>query len=192
MEGSAGKINQSLQQALDSAGNVTALNASLLEKMQEIAASTPVVSEQLSAAIAKLQAQNQENQTLLNSLSTANTSIKNALDTTSQTRQDISSLTQQSIDGLHSFRTTLDENLLPQLNATLDTFSSLTGELTGILNGVPATSEQLRGILTQRTERYKRCPFYRFRPAWNCADGSECHYQFGYFPDAPFSGRNEC
>lgn len=109
-------------QALDSAGNVTALNASLLEKMQEIAASTPVVSEQLSAAIAKLQAQNQENQTLLNSLSTANTSIKNALDTTSQTRQDISSLTQQSIDGLHSFRTTLDENLLPQLNATLVTF----------------------------------------------------------------------
>lgn len=78
LEGSAGKINQSLQQALDSAGNVTALNASLLEKMQEIAASTPVVSEQLSAAIAKLQAQNQENQTLLNSLSTANTSIKNA------------------------------------------------------------------------------------------------------------------
>lgn len=149
LEGSAGKINQSLQQALDSAGNVTALNASLLEKMQEIAASTPVVSEQLSAAIAKLQTQNQENQTLLNSLSTANTSIKNALDTTSQTRQDISSLTQQSIDGLHSFRTTLDENLLPQLNATLDTFSSLTGELTGILNGVPATSEQLKGILTQ-------------------------------------------
>ncbi len=120
LEGSAGKINQSLQQALDSAGNVTALNASLLEKMQEIAASTPpVVSEQLSAAIAKLQTQNQENQTLLNSLSTANTSIKNALDTTSQTRQDISSLTQQSIDGLHSFRTTLDENLLPtaQCNA---------------------------------------------------------------------------
>lgn len=164
--------------------------------MQEIAASTPVVSEQLSAAIAKLQAQNQENQTLLNSLSTANTSIKNALNTTSQTRQDISSLTQQSIDGLHSFRTTLDENLLPQLNATLDTFSSLTGELTGILNGVPATSEQLRGILTQldswsdrysqRTERYKRCPFYRFRPAWNCADGSECHYQFSYFPGRSF------
>lgn len=96
-------------------------------------------------AIAKLQAQNQENQTLLNSLSTANTSIKNALNTTSQTRQDISSLTQQSIDGLHSFRTTLDENLLPQLNATLDTFSSLTGELTGILNGVPATSDAAQG-----------------------------------------------
>ena len=32
LEGSAGKINQSLQQALDSAGNVTALNASLLAK----------------------------------------------------------------------------------------------------------------------------------------------------------------
>lgn len=36
-----------------------------------------------------------------------------------------------------------------QLNQTLDTFSSLTGELTGLLNGVPSTSEQLKAVLNQ-------------------------------------------
>ena len=41
------------------------------------------------------------------------------------------------------------QNVIPELDKTLDTFSSLTGELSGLLNGVPTASEQFQSVFNQ-------------------------------------------
>lgn len=146
----AGKVNTSVSDALGYADSVNDLNARILANMQDLINRFPgSISSQISANIATLQAQNQSNQELITSLQTGNNGIKDALDTTTATQEQLASLTKESINNLHTFRSTLDQNILPQLSQTLDTFSSLTGEVEGMLNGVPATSKQLNDMLDQ-------------------------------------------
>ena len=51
------------------------------------------------------------------------------LDTTTATQEQLAALTKENIDNLHTFRSSLDQNILPLLNQTLDTFSTLTGQV---------------------------------------------------------------
>ena len=158
LETKAGKINTTVGDALDAVNTVVDLNAEILNNLQdlsdkigdevdgEIAAG---IIDRLNENLARLRDQNDRNKELVVNLTEGNEGIGDAITTTSDTRKQIASVTSDSIDGLHSFRTALDTNVLPQLNQTLDTFSSLTGELTGLLNGVPSTSEQLKAVLNQ-------------------------------------------
>lgn len=146
----AGNVNTSVNSALGYANQVNELNADILEKMQNLVNQFPgTIGNQISANIATLQTQNQSNKELISSLQTGNDGIKDALDTTTATQEQIASLTKESINNLHTFRSSLDQNILPLLNQTLDTFSALTGEVEGMLNGVPATSKQLNSMLDQ-------------------------------------------
>ena len=118
--------------------------------MQELANKFPgTIGDQINAQISALQTQNQSNQELINSLQTGNNGIKDAIDTTTATQEQLTSLTKESINNLHTFRSTFDQNILPLLGQTLDTFSTLTGQVEGMLNGVPATSKQINDMLDQ-------------------------------------------
>ena len=146
----AGKINTSVSDALGYANSVNELNADILKKMQELANKFPgTIGDQINAQISALQTQNQSNQELINSLQTGNNGIKDAIDTTTATQEQLTSLTKESINNLHTFRSTFDQNILPLLGQTLDTFSTLTGQVEGLLNGVPATSKQINDMLDQ-------------------------------------------
>ena len=146
----AGKINTSVSDALGYANSVNELNADILKKMQELANKFPgTIGDQINAQISALQTQNQSNQELINSLQTGNNGIKDAIDTTTATQEQLTSLTKESINNLHTFRSTFDQNILPLLGQTLDTFSTLTGQVEGMLNGVPATSKQINDMLDQ-------------------------------------------
>ena len=146
----AGKINTSVSDALGYANSVNELNADILKKMQELANKFPgTIGDQINAQISALQTQNQSNQELINSLQTGNNGIKDAIDTTTATQEQLTSLTKESINNLHTFRSTFDQNILPLLGQTLDTFSTLTGQVEGMLNGVPATSKQINDMLNQ-------------------------------------------
>ena len=72
---------------------------------------------------------------MVDSLTAGNKGILDAISTASTSRKEIAGIASDSLDSLHTFRSTLDQNVLPQLNQTLDLFSSVTGELTGLLNG---------------------------------------------------------
>ena len=120
--------------------------------MEELSSFLP---DKITESIQKLQAQNQSNQELVNSLTAGNKGISDAISTASTSRKEIAGIASDSIDSLHTFRSTLDQNVLPQLNQTLDLFSSVTGELTGLLNGVPATADQMNGILSQLEKSLK-------------------------------------
>lgn len=146
----AGKINTSVSDALVYANSVNELNADILKKMQELANKFPgTIGDQINAQISALQTQNQSNQELINSLQTGNNGIKDAIDTTTATQEQLTSLAKESINNLHTFRSTFDQNILPLLGQTLDTFSTLTGQVEGMLNGVPATSKQINDMLDQ-------------------------------------------
>lgn len=148
----AGRINTSVSTALGYANQVNELNADILADMQDLAGQLPgIIGDQITAKISTLQAQNQRNNELISSLQTGNDGIQDALDTTTATQEQLAALTKENIDNLHTFRSSLDQNILPLLNQTLDTFSSLTGQVTGMLNGVPATSDQMNSMLDQLT-----------------------------------------
>ena len=141
---SAGEFSSSLSQAL-SDGEL------LLGKANSSASAGITDLATAAGRISTLQAQNQRNNELISSLQTGNDGIQDALDTTTATQEQLAALTKENIDNLHTFRSSLDQNILPLLNQTLDTFSSLTGQVTGMLNGVPATSDQMNSMLDQLT-----------------------------------------
>lgn len=90
----AGKINTSVSDALGYANSVNELNADILKKMQELANKFPgTIGDQINAQISALQTQNQSNQELINSLQTGNNGIKDAIDTTTATQEQLTSLT---------------------------------------------------------------------------------------------------
>ena len=152
LESKAQSVNNSIGNALDAANSVTELNGKILADLEELSSFLP---DKITESIQKLQAQNQSNQELVNSLTAGNKGISDAISTASTSRKEIAGIASDSIDSLHTFRSTLDQNVLPQLNQTLDLFSSVTGELTGLLNGVPATADQMNGILSQLEKSLK-------------------------------------
>lgn len=146
LEAKALGVNTSIGNALSAAESVTELNGKLLADLEALSAFLP---EQITAMIQKLQIQNAGNQELVSDLTAGNNGISDAISTASDSRKELAAITSESLDSLHTFRSTLDQTILPQLNQTLDVFSSVTGELSGLLKTLPASADQMNEILTQ-------------------------------------------
>ena len=158
LEAKAGKINTTVGDALDSANSVVSLNGEILNNMQDLVNQVTDevdgqiandIIDRLNSNIASLQEQNDKNQKLIDSLTVGNNSISDAISTTSTTREQLSGIASDSIGSIHAFRISMAQNVIPELDKTLDTFSSLTGELSGLLNGVPTASEQFQSVFNQ-------------------------------------------
>ena len=158
LEAKAGKINTTVGDALDSANSVVSLNGEILDNMQDLVNQVTDevdgqiandIIDRLNSNIAGLQEQNDKNQKLIDSLTVGNNSISDAISTTSTTREQLSGIASDSIGSIHAFRISMAQNVIPELDKTLDTFSSLTGELSGLLNGVPTASEQFQSVFDQ-------------------------------------------
>ena len=147
LETAARSVNGSIGNALDFANSTAALNGNILKEIGELATLSP--GSHLESAIADLQAQNAKNQELILALSAGNTGIQNAINTTASTREQLYTITCANIGNLHELRAALDENILPQLNQTLDAFSSLTGEMNGLLTTVPSSVGQIDSLSDQ-------------------------------------------
>ena len=147
LETAARSVNGSIGNALDFANSTAVLNGNILKELGELASLIP--GSDLDSAIAGLQAQNTNNQELILSLSAGNAGIQNAINTTASTREQLYTITSANIDSLHDLRAVLDKNVLPQLNKTLDAFSSLTGEMNGLLTTVPSSADQIDNLLDQ-------------------------------------------
>ena len=159
-------INGDVTNALAYADKINTTNASVIATLQQLASQLPAQSDTINSALAKLSEQNQSNQQLISSLTAGNDGISNALSTTTNTLAQLETINKANLSGIQSLRTSLDENVFPQLNQTMDIFSSLTGELNGILNGVPATTEQLNSILTQLGTSLQVLRHSRSLPLW--------------------------
>ena len=62
---------------------------------------------------------------------------------------DITKTLEKADANIAVLRAVLDKNVLPQLNKTLDAFSSLTGEMNGLLTTVPSSADQIDNLLDQ-------------------------------------------
>lgn len=145
-------VSNSIGNALSAANAVTELNGKILAHLEALSSFLP---DQIAESIQKLQAQNADNQNLIHALTSGNNGISDAVLTASDSRKELASITAESLDNLHTFRSTLDQNIVPQINQTLDLFSSVTGELSGLLNGVPSSADQMDSILAQLGESLK-------------------------------------
>ena len=103
----------------------------------------------LNSKIADLKSQNAKLQELVNSLKTGNDNIKTALNGASTARTQLSALVSQSKQSLRDYQNSMNQTLLPTLNQSLDTFSTLSGNLSATMNGISPSITQLKSILGQ-------------------------------------------
>ena len=161
-ETKAGQALTAVDNSLSTASSLLDKNQELLEQLKELndkIQGHTELGQQISAVIGQkiteLENQNASLQELVSSLKTGNQGIQNAVTTAKNTRTSLEKLAKESKDSLQNYRTNLDQKILPQLNQSLDSLASLSGNLSAALTGVEPTVEQLKKILNQLNDSLK-------------------------------------
>ena len=161
-ETKAGQALTAVDSSLTTASSLLNKNQELLEQLRELndqIQGHTELGQQISAVIGQkiteLENQNASLQNLVSSLKTGNNGIQNAVTTAKNTRTSLEKLAKNSKETLQDYRSNLDKNLLPQLNESLDSLASLSGNLSATLTGVEPTVEQLKTILEQLNDSLK-------------------------------------
>ena len=161
-ETKAGQALTAVDSSLSTASSLLDKNQKLLEQLKELndkIQGHTELGQQISAVIGQkiteLENQNASLQELVSSLKTGNQGIQNAVTTAKNTRISLEKLAKESKDSLQNYRTNLDQKILPQLNQSLDSLASLSGNLSAALTGVEPTVEQLKTILNQLNDSLK-------------------------------------
>ena len=144
-------INGNISNSIASVQNLVDLNNEVINDLKAMTAH--ISNEELVAAlnskIADLESQNAKLQELVNSLKTGNDNITTALNGASTARTQLSTLVSQSKQSLRDYQNSMNQTLLPTLNQSLDTFSTLSGNLSATMNGISPSITQLKSILGQ-------------------------------------------
>lgn len=157
----ADTINGVIGSGIESVENLSDMNGKLLEELQQLNESLQEklpdgvpdeVTGSVNEAISTLQERHTEYQDLLASLDGGNTTIAEALGTAENTKTQLESLVSESRQSIQDYRNDFDQTMLPQLNHSLDTFSTVSGSLSETMAGVSSSAGQLKGILNQLDE----------------------------------------
>lgn len=144
-------INGKISNSIASVQNLVDLNNEVINDLKAMTAH--ISNEELVAAlnskIADLESQNAKLQELVNSLKTGNDNITTSLNGASTARTQLSTLVSQSKQSLRDYQNSMNQTLLPTLNQSLDTFSTLNGNLSATMNGISPSITQLKSILGQ-------------------------------------------
>lgn len=138
-------VNGKVDSAMSSINSVIQLNEKIIDLLSQLDSAIP--GSPASDLIAQLQAENQRHQELLNSLQAGNAGIGNAAQTATDTAQQIGSLVKENQQQLRGIKGGFEQNVLPGLNTSLDSFGQLSGKLSGVLSGVDPLVDQTKGIL---------------------------------------------
>lgn len=144
-------INGNISNSIASVQNLVDLNKEVISDLKVM--TDHISNEELVAAlnskIADLENQNAKLQELVNSLRTGNDNITTSLNGASTARTQLSTLVSQSKQSLRDYQNSMNQTLLPTLNQSLDTFSTLSGNLSATMNGISPSITQLKSILGQ-------------------------------------------
>lgn len=144
-------INGKISNSIASVQNLVDLNNEVINDLKAMTAH--ISNEELVAAlnskIADLESQNAKLQELVNSLKAGNDNITTSLNGASTARTQLSTLVSQSKQSLRDYQNSMNQTLLPTLNQSLDTFSTLSGNLSATMNGISPSITQLKSILGQ-------------------------------------------
>ncbi|WP_411329098.1 YhgE/Pip family protein [Blautia hansenii] len=146
-----GKLNEKVQNVNEKIGNTITSVQDLIAQNEEILAvlrelDNQVPGSPLSDIIGKLEAENQRHQEILKNLQTGNASIGNAVNTSVQGLNQIAAAIGDGQKSLQTSRKSFEQNVLPSLNQSLDSFAQLSGRVSGILIGVEPSAEQLKNV----------------------------------------------
>lgn len=144
-------INGNISNSIASVQNLVDLNNEVINDLKAMTAH--ISNEELVAAlnskIADLETQNAKLQELVNSLKAGNDNITTSLNGASTARTQLNTLVSQSKQSLRDYQNSMNQTLLPTLNQSLDTFSTLSGNLSATMNGISPSITQLKSILGQ-------------------------------------------
>ena len=135
-------------QALTAVDNSLSTASSLLDKNQELL-------EQLKELNDKIQGHTELGQQISAVIGQKITELENQNASLQELVTSLEKLAKESKDSLQNYRTNLDQKILPQLNQSLDSLASLSGNLSAALTGVEPTVEQLKTILNQLNDSLK-------------------------------------
>lgn len=146
-----GKLNEKVQNVNEKLGNAITSVQDLIAQNEEILAvlrelDNQVPGSPLSDIIGKLEAENQRHQEILKNLQTGNASIGNAVNTSVHGLNRIAAAIGDGQKSLQTSRKSFEQNVLPSLNQSLDSFAQLSGRVSGILTGVEPSAEQLKNV----------------------------------------------
>lgn len=146
-----GKLNEKVQNVNEKIGNTITSMQDLISKNEEILTvlrelDNQVPGNPLSEIIEKLETENQRHKEILKNLQTGNNSIGNAVNTSVQGLNQIASVIQDGQKNLQTSRASFEKNVLPSLNQSLDSFTQLSGKVSGVLAGVEPSAEQLKNV----------------------------------------------
>ena len=144
-------INGNISNSIASVQNLVDLNKEVISDLKVM--TDHISNEELVAAlnskIADLENQNAKLQELVNSLKAGNDNITTSLNGASTARTQLNTLVSQSKQSLRDYQNSLNQTVLPTLNQSLDTFSTLSGNLSATMNGISPSITQLKSILGQ-------------------------------------------
>ncbi len=123
------------------------LNGNILKELGELASLIP--GSDLDSAIADCRLKNTNNQETDPLFKRRKCRNTNAINTTASTRNSFTQLHPQTSAVCTTSALFWTKTFCRQLNKTLDAFSSLTGEMNGLLTTVPSSADQIDNLLDQ-------------------------------------------
>lgn len=101
--------------------------------------------------LSALEEQLAELQTLKDALQDQSTDIQNSAGAIAGAVSSLDSATQQGISAMEGVQQDMASTVLPQLSQGMDSFSEVSGDLTGVVTSLEPTVAQARGVLAQLT-----------------------------------------
>lgn len=147
-----GTVNSAATSLEGSLANVQALidsNQTTIDALNKVADKDPTSSGVIKEAVQTLQAQNDKLASVKKALEAQLSAIKADASAISGATSSVDTAVQKGTSSLASSMTKVNSESMPKLTSGLDSFSSVNGDLKGVVSGLEPTITQARGTLKQ-------------------------------------------
>ncbi len=151
-ETNANEVLTTVGNGIDSVTALNQKNAQIINDLYALHQSIQndsSLSNAITEQIQKLQTQSASLQELLDSLNSGNSAMKEAVSTAKTARTSLEQIASNGKSSLQTSRDKLNAQVFPQINQSLDGLSTVNGDLTAALSGIPSTTKQVKQMLTQ-------------------------------------------
>ena len=142
-------------------------NEAIIQELQSILPDDSSFNSAISRVVQALQQQNEKLSGVVSGLQTQSDQIKTDAGNIANASDSISSAVQGSVSALSEAQNNLNNNILPQLSGGFDSFSSVSGDLTGVVSSLSPAISQARSSLSQLSSLLDQA-----KSALSDADGS--------------------
>lgn len=147
MNGKILEINSQVDGMITKAEQAASLGQNVLDNLESFNNTYPT--DAMTSVIAALEAELEGQKQTISSLRQGNDSIGNSVETASDALSQMDTIIQEAGGQLLTSRESFDQQILPEISRNLDSFSALSGRLSGILDGVEPSTEQVKAVLDE-------------------------------------------